>query len=69
MSVGLSAAASLAHMMGKDEQSARWDKLADDLKEAILNSSVGETIVLKYIRDGVEYISDPAVLGVHPDDQ
>lgn len=40
----------------------------NDLKEAILNSSVGETIVIKYIRDGVEYESAPTQLGVHPDD-
>ncbi len=40
----------------------------NDLKEAILNSSVGETIQLKYIRDGLEYISLEATLGTHPDD-
>ena len=49
----------------------------NDLREAILNSSVGETIVIKYIRfeevEGelvpVEYESIPTVLNVHPDDQ
>lgn len=49
----------------------------NDLREAILNSSVGETIVIKYIRfeeiEGdlvpVEYDSTPTVLNVHPDDQ
>ena len=40
----------------------------NDLKEAILNSSVGETIQLKYIRSGIEYISTETVLGTHPDD-
>ena len=40
----------------------------NDLKEAILNSSVGETIQLKYIRDGIEYESIETVLGTHPDD-
>ncbi|MEC9485153.1 MAG: trypsin-like peptidase domain-containing protein [Candidatus Izemoplasma sp.] len=41
----------------------------NDLKEAILNSSVGDTVILKYIRNGSEYISDSATLNVHPDDQ
>lgn len=40
----------------------------NDLREAILNSSVGETIQLKYVRDGIEYISVETVLGIHPDD-
>ncbi len=40
----------------------------NDLKEAILNSQVGEEIQLKYIRDGVIYTSDVATLGTHPDD-
>ncbi|MBU1019833.1 MAG: trypsin-like peptidase domain-containing protein [Firmicutes bacterium] len=40
----------------------------NELKEAILNSSVGEIIVIKYIRDGEIYISDEATLGVHPED-
>ncbi len=40
----------------------------NDLKEAILNSQVGEEIELRYIRDGVIYISDTATLGTHPDD-
>lgn len=40
----------------------------NDLKEAILNSSVGETITIQYIRDGETYISDETVLGVHPED-
>jgi serine protease Do len=40
----------------------------NDLKEAILNSSVGETITLKYVRNGLEYISEETVLGSHPDD-
>ena len=37
-----------------------------DLREAILNSSVGETITLKYVRDGVEYISTPTQLIERP---
>jgi serine protease Do len=49
----------------------------NDLKEAILNSSVGETIQIKYIRqelvDGViefnTYESVETTLDVHPDDQ
>ena len=40
----------------------------NDLKEAILNSQVGEEIQLKYIRDGEIYTSDVATLGTHPDD-
>lgn len=40
----------------------------NELKEAILNSSVGETVLIKFIRDGEELISDEATLGVHPDD-
>jgi len=40
----------------------------NDLKEAILNSKVGDTIVIKYIREGVEYTSDEAELNTHPDD-
>jgi serine protease Do len=40
----------------------------NDLKEAILNSSVGEVVIIKYIRDGEILISDEATLGVHPDD-
>ena len=40
----------------------------NDLKEAILNSSVGEEIQLKYIREGIVYTSDIAMLGTHPDD-
>lgn len=38
----------------------------NDLREAILNSSVGETITLKYIRDGQEYISTPVQLIERP---
>jgi serine protease Do len=41
----------------------------NDLREAILNSSVGDTVQLKYIRDGVEYISDETVLNLPPDDE
>jgi len=40
----------------------------NDLREAILNSYVGETIQLKYVRDGIEYYSIETVLGTHPDD-
>jgi len=40
----------------------------DNLKEAILNSSVGETIQVLYIRNGIEYESLQTVLGQHPDD-
>ena len=38
----------------------------NDLREAILNSSVGETITLKYMRDGVEYTSTPTTLIERP---
>lgn len=41
----------------------------NDLKEAILNSSVGDTVVIQYIREGVILESTPTELGVHPDDQ
>ncbi len=50
----------------------------NDLREAILNSSVGETIVLQYYRDVNEdsiytndelFESNETVLNVHPDDQ
>ena len=41
----------------------------NDLREAILNSSVGDTIVLQYVRDGIEYESVETTLDVHPDDQ
>lgn len=41
----------------------------NDLKEAILNSSVGEIIIIQYIRNGVTYESTPTELGVHPDDE
>jgi serine protease Do len=41
----------------------------NDLKEAILNSSVGDTVIIKYIREGVILESTPTELGVHPDDQ
>ncbi|MBN2604858.1 MAG: trypsin-like peptidase domain-containing protein, partial [Bacilli bacterium] len=40
----------------------------NDLKEAILNSSVGEVVIIKYIRNGEIFISEEATLGVHPDD-
>ena len=40
----------------------------NDLKEAILNSQVGEEVQLKYIRDGEIEISEVATLGTHPDD-
>ncbi len=40
----------------------------NDLKEAILNSQVGEEIQLRYIRDGVTYESLVVTLGTHPDD-
>jgi serine protease Do len=40
----------------------------NDLKEAILNSSVGESITIKYLRDGEEEISEAVILGIHPDD-
>lgn len=41
----------------------------NDLREAILNSSVGDEIVLRYYRNGTIYESDPATLDVHPDDR
>jgi serine protease Do len=40
----------------------------NDLKEAILNSSVGESIIIKYIRDGEAAISEEVILGIHPED-
>lgn len=40
----------------------------NDLKEAILNSKVRDIIVIKYIREGIEYTSDEAMLNTHPDD-
>ncbi len=39
------------------------------LKEAILNSQVGEFITLKYIHNGVVLTTDPTELKLHPDDQ
>lgn len=41
----------------------------NDLREAILNSYVGETVVIQYIRNDVTYESTPTTLNVHPDDQ
>lgn len=41
----------------------------NDLREAILNSAVGDEVVLRYYRDGILYESDEAVLNVHPDDR
>lgn len=41
----------------------------NDLKEAILNSSVGESIIIEYIRDGVTNETIPTELKVHPDDE
>lgn len=41
----------------------------NDLREAILNSSVGETVIIKYVRNGSEYVSEETTLNVHPDDQ
>ncbi|MCF7926631.1 MAG: trypsin-like peptidase domain-containing protein [Candidatus Izimaplasma sp.] len=41
----------------------------NDLKEAILNSNVGDVVQIKYIRNGLEYISNETELDVHPDDQ
>lgn len=41
----------------------------NDLREAILNSAVGDTVIIKYIRNGIEYISEETMLNVHPDDQ
>ncbi|MFP4286481.1 MAG: S1C family serine protease [Candidatus Izemoplasmataceae bacterium] len=51
-----------------------WEDFVDvynfnDLREAILNSRVGDRVIIKYIRDGVTYESDVTVLEVHPDDQ
>lgn len=40
----------------------------NDLKEAILNSSVGESIQLQYYRNNILYESVLTELGVHPDD-
>lgn len=41
----------------------------NDLREAILNSSVGDVVVLRYYRNGTIYESDTATLDVHPDDR
>ncbi len=41
----------------------------NDLREAILNSNVGDSVTMEYIRNGSEYVSDTATLNVHPDDQ
>ncbi len=41
----------------------------NDLKEAILNSKVGDEIIIKYIRNGEELISHSTMLDVHPDDK
>lgn len=38
----------------------------NDLREAILNSSVGETVQIKYVRNGIEYISEPVELIERP---
>lgn len=38
----------------------------DNLREAILNSSIGETVTIKYMRGGVEYISTPVQLVERP---
>ena len=40
----------------------------NDLKEAILNSSVGENVTIKYIRSGEEEISDEVILGTQLND-
>lgn len=40
----------------------------NELKEAILNSKVGDIIQVEYIRDGREYTSLETTLKVHPDD-
>lgn len=41
----------------------------NDLREAILNSSVGDEIMLRYYRNGIIYESDIATLDIHPDDR
>lgn len=41
----------------------------NDLKEAILNSKVGDEIMIEYIRDGETYSSDSTMLDIHPDDK
>ena len=41
----------------------------NDLREAILNSSVGDEVTLRYYRNGTIYESDTATLDVHPDDR
>jgi len=41
----------------------------NDLREAILNSSVGDEVILRYYRNGTIYDSDTATLNVHPDDR
>lgn len=38
----------------------------NDLREAILNSSVGEIVTIKYVRDGEEHISTPVQLIERP---
>lgn len=51
---------------GMEEYLDIWN--FNDLREAILNSNVTDTIQLRYIREDVEYESSTAVLGLHPDD-
>jgi serine protease Do len=41
----------------------------NELREAILNSSVGDSVVVKYIRNGEELTSNQTVLEIHPDDK
>lgn len=51
-----------------------WDDYEEvlnfnDLRELILNSSVGDHVRVRYIRDGETYTTSYAELGIHPDDR
>ncbi len=40
----------------------------NDLREHILNSRVGDVVIIRYVRNGEYHESDPTTLGSHPDD-
>ncbi len=40
----------------------------NDLREAILNSRVGDSVIIQYVRDGETMESEPTTLNRHPDD-
>ena len=41
----------------------------NELREMILNSRVGDVIILQYVRNGEIHVSPPTTLNPHPDDQ